>query len=73
MSYFRHGDPLDDFDRLDRRQAEYEARLPVCEDKKCHKRIDEDFYFEIDNEILCEECMKNRYQRSTEDFVNGYE
>lgn len=73
MSYFRHGDPLDDFDRLDRKQAEAEARLPRCENKKCHKRIDEDFYYEIDNEILCEECMKRRYRRSTEDFANGYE
>lgn len=73
MSYFRHRDPLDDFDRLDRKQAEYEARLPRCEGKKCGKRIDEDFYYEIDNEILCEECMKKRYQRSTEDFANGYE
>ena len=73
MSYFRCGDPLDDFDRLDRKQAEYEARLPRCEEKKCGKRIDEDFYYEIDGEILCEECMKRRYRRSTEDYANGYE
>jgi hypothetical protein len=72
MSYFRHGDPHDDFDRLDRKQAEHEARLPRCEEKKCGKRIDEDFYFEIDGEILCEECMKRRYRRSTEDYANGY-
>jgi hypothetical protein len=72
MSYFRNGDPLDDFDRLDRKQAEYEARLPRCEANKCGKRIDEDFYFEIDGEILCEECMKRRYRRSTEDYANGY-
>ena len=71
MSYFRHGDPLDDFDRLDRQQAEYEARLPNCE--KCGKRIDEDFYYEIDNQILCEDCMKELFERSTEDFANGYE
>lgn len=73
MSYFRFGDPERDFDRLDRRQAEAEARLPRCENKKCGKRIDEDFYYEIDNEILCEECMKRRYRKSTEDFANGYE
>lgn len=71
MSYFRHGDPLDDFNRLDREQAEYEANLPRCEGKKCGKRIDADFYFEIDNEILCEDCMKRRYRRSTDDFVYG--
>lgn len=73
MSCFRLRDPLDDFNYRDRKQAEYEARLPRCEEKKCGKRIDEDFYFEIDGEILCEKCMKRRYQRSTEDFANGYE
>jgi formylmethanofuran dehydrogenase subunit E len=71
VSYFRHGDPLDDFDRIDQELARREARLPVCE--KCKHRIYDDYYFEIDGEILCEECMKNRYQRRTEDYANGYE
>jgi formylmethanofuran dehydrogenase subunit E len=71
MSYFRHGDPLDDFNRLDRKQAEAEARLPVCDE--CKQRINEEDYYDIDGEILCEECMKNRYKRSTEDYANGYE
>lgn len=71
MSYFRFGDPERDFDRLDRRQAEAEARLPVCDE--CKQRIYEENYFDIEGEILCEECMRNRYQRSTEDYANGYE
>lgn len=71
MSYFRHGDPLDDFDRLDRKQAEAEARLPIC-DEYGH-RIHDEYYYEIDGEILCEECMNRRYQRRTEDYANGYE
>lgn len=71
MSYFRHGDPLDDFDRLDRKQAEHEARLPVCDE--CKERIHEEDYYDIDGEILCEECMKRRYRRSTEDLVSAYE
>lgn len=71
MSYFRHGDPLDDYDRLARKQAEAEARLPVCDE--CNSKIYDDYYFEINGEILCEECMSNRYQRSTEDYANGYE
>lgn len=70
MRYFRHGDPLDDFDRLDKEQARAEARLPVCE--KCGNRIHDDYYFEIDNEILCEECMRDRYQKSTDDFAEGW-
>lgn len=67
MSYFRNGDPLDDFDRLDRQQAEYEARLPHCE--KCNKPINDDIYFDADGEILCEKCMHDRYARSTESWM----
>lgn len=71
MSYFRHGDPLDDFDRLDRMQAEYEARLPKCD--KCKIRIIEEDYYEIDEEILCESCMKRKYMKSTNDYANAHE
>lgn len=70
MSYFRKGDPLDDFARLDMEQERHEARLPVCE--KCGKRIYE-HYFEIENEILCEDCMIDTYRKDAEDFANGYE
>ena len=71
MSSFRHGDPLDDFDRLDREQARREARLPHCEN--CGNLIRTEHYYEIDGEILCKKCMKERYLRSTEDFVSGWE
>jgi hypothetical protein len=65
--YFRSGDPLDDFDRYDRMMASREARLPVCD--RCHQRINEDEYFDIEGEILCEDCMRDRYSRSTEDYL----
>ena len=71
MSYFRHGDPLDDFDRLDRELRRREARLPKCE--KCGHVIYDEYCFEIDNEILCEECMVERYRKNTEDLVNRSE
>lgn len=70
MSYFRKGDPLDDFARQDMEQARYEARLPVCED--CNSRITDDDYYEVDGEILCEKCMKERYQKSTDDYAQSY-
>ena len=66
MAYFRHGDPLDDFQELDSRQSE--ERLPVCEDKRCGKVINEDYYFEIDGFIFCEDCMNRRCRRNTNDF-----
>ena len=60
-------DPARDFDRWDMEQARAEARLPQCE--CCGETIHDDEYYEIDNEILCEECMKDRYMKSTEDFI----
>lgn len=71
MRYGRHGDPLDDFNAIEAELARQEAKLPVCEG--CGHRIYDDYYFEINGAILCEECMQNRYQRSTEDYANGYE
>jgi hypothetical protein len=58
-----------DFARHDMEQARKEARLPVCEEKKCRKRIHDDYYFEIDGEILCEDCMIRRYRKYTEDYI----
>lgn len=62
-------DPVRDFDRYDMEQARREARLPVCENRKCGKRINDDFYWEIDGEILCEKCMNLRHRKYTEDYI----
>ena len=64
-------DPARDFDRWDREQERRKARLPVCED--CKKRIQDEHYFDVDGEILCEKCMIHRYRRNTDDLVNAYE
>ena len=64
---FYSDDPVRDFDRYDMAQAMKEARLPVCD--KCKKRIHDDIYFEIDEEILCEKCVHDEYARSTEDWL----
>lgn len=71
--YFRRGDPEIDFDLMDALEAAYQARLPRCENKRCQKRIDDDLYFEIDGEILCLDCVKERYGRSTDDYAEGWQ
>ncbi len=63
-------DPALDFARLDMELARAEDRLPQCE--CCGEAINDDDYYEIDNEILCEDCMKKRYKKRTEDFVQNY-
>ena len=68
--FFRSGDPLDDFDRLDRLQAMREAKLPVCE--KCGERIHDETFFNIEGEILCEECMRDKYEVYTQDWLDDH-
>lgn len=67
---FYSDDPVRDFDRCDMAMAQREARLPQCE--KCGKPINDDLYFEIENEILCEKCMHDAYARSTEDWLSDH-
>lgn len=67
MPRFYSDDPVRDFDRYDMAMAQREARLPQCEE--CGKTIHDDMFFEIDGEIHCENCMRDRYGRSTEDWL----
>lgn len=64
---FYSDDPARDFDRYDMAMSQREARLPVCE--KCGKPINDDTFFDVEGEILCEECLRDRYERSTEDWL----
>lgn len=66
---FRTDDLERDFDRWDAHQARMEARLPRCENRRCQKRIDDEFYFDIEGEILCEECARDRYRKRTDVYV----
>lgn len=42
------------------------AKLPVCD--KCRKVIQDDYYFFIDHDTLCENCMQDLYMFNTEDY-----
>ena len=51
-------------------EAKAEAKLPVCED--CGEIIYDEYYYDVDGDILCEECLKDRYRHYTEDY-DGYD
>lgn len=71
---FYSDDPVRDFDKYDAYTARLIARLPKCENKRCrHREIQEEMFFEIEGEILCENCMRDRYGRSTEDYLRDQE
>ena len=57
-----------DYARMeDERIARLEEKLPKCDD--CGEPITDDYLYEIDGEILCEECFNDRYRNATEDFM----
>ena len=43
------------------------AMLPTCE--KCNESIQDEDYYDVDGEILCEACMKRKYRKFTEDLI----
>jgi hypothetical protein len=63
MSYFRCGDPLDDFDRLDREQADYEKNLPECDHCGCkiHER-----YYSINGDEICRDCLEKEFGKDVD-------
>jgi len=63
---------IDVYDLWEAQDIEMErkrARLPVCDNRKCRRQIHDDYYFEVDGDILCEKCMNLRYRKSVEDFI----
>ena len=66
MSVYVSSDPDADFLRRDREQQEWEDSLPHCE--CCGDPID-DYVWEIDDEILCDECAKAKFRRDVEDYL----
>jgi formylmethanofuran dehydrogenase subunit E len=66
MFIFRSDSLSRDIDNYERAQARALAKLPRC--SECDEPIQDDFCYEINGELICEECMKG-YRRSTEDYV----
>lgn len=52
----RAKDPLDDFARHDRKQAERLRMFPVC--SECGEPIQDEFYYNIYNVFFCESCLQ---------------
>lgn len=63
-------DVPDNLDRWERHQAEQERRLerlPEC--SCCGEKVQEDYYFEINGEVLCVHCLNEYYRKDIEDYV----
>lgn len=60
-------DPLMDFEHHDREQAKRLEQLPKC--GYCNEPIQDDYFFEINGEFVCEYCLDRFFKKNTEDFM----
>ena len=68
MSYLSPtNDPIADFDRYEAEQQRRLERCPKCD--YCNKHITEDNYYDINGDIVCEECLDSHFKRETEDYI----
>lgn len=60
-------DNYDLWEAHEREQEKLLEELPECEN--CGKTIQDDFYYEINDSIICEDCLNDNYRKRTEDFA----
>ena len=61
-------DNLDFYRDYEEQQAKELEKFPVC--SVCGEYITDEFYFDIEDEIMCEDCLKDNFRKSTDDYVN---
>ena len=60
-------DPVADFRRHDAKQQAELDRLPLC--SECDNPIQIETCYEINGELICEECLENNHKKWVEDFI----
>ena len=60
-------DNYDMFIQHDKEQAAYLEKLPVC--VYCNDEIQDDAYYEINEEPVCEDCLNEHFRKWTDDYV----
>ena len=65
---FYSDNPVADAERHSEYMERQAKRLPVC--CKCKKRIQDDTCYKVDDEVLCESCMRKDYEVWTEDLMD---
>ena len=64
---FYSDDPVADFYRHDAQQQAELDKLPRC--SECDKPIQEEFCYEVNGELICDECMHNNHRKWVDDFM----
>lgn len=60
-------DNLDQFNAYSEQQETALAKLPEC--SECGQPIQDEFCFEINDELICNRCMRDNHRKAVDDFV----
>lgn len=60
-------DPIADFERHSAEQERRLDKLPVCD--YCEEPIQDDFYYYINGESICETCLDRFFRKDVSEYV----
>ena len=61
-------DNYDKFIQHEQEREEQLNKLPRC--SECDEKIQDDYCFEINDELICEGCMNQNHRKWVEDYVD---
>ena len=61
-------DPVADFERYDAEQERELQKLPIC--SECDEPIQEEHCYEINDELICPDCMEKYHRKLVDDYVS---
>ena len=64
---FYTDDPVKDHDRYQEEKDKQLQKLPKC--SICDEHIQTDYLYEINDELICESCIKDNFRKPVEDYV----
>lgn len=68
MSICRTDDPIADFNNYDAQQSKQEENLPEC--SECGTKVQDEYFYEINDEVICSGCLDNNHRKWVEDYVS---
>lgn len=60
-------DPITDFNKWDAEQSDWLERRPHC--VNCGEPIQDDYFYMINDEPVCADCLESDYKKETEDYL----
>ena len=65
--FIMSGDPLRDADMYDMERQKELDKLPKCD--ICGEPIQDDFLYDLDGTLVCDECLKTEYRKPVDDYI----